>query len=305
MSAVHAALREPLLHFAVIGAAIFAAWAWLGVRPGEPRAASPALRIDASQVEWLQRGFERQWHRPPTAAETRGLVADLLREQLLAREALSLDLDVDDTVVRRRLAQKMRFVVEDTLRLAEPTDDELRRHYEANAAQFGRRERRSFEHLYFSGHRRRDPAADARAALPLAARDPVAAARLADPTLAESAVADADETDVAGRFGPAFARAVFALPAGEWHGAIESGFGYHLVRVTEVAPPSARDFAAVREQVLEHWRGAQQRAAMQRYFAGLLARHRPSVDESVRALIGGADAGELVAAIPDQTAAPR
>jgi hypothetical protein len=110
---------------------------------------------------------------------------------------------------------------------------------------------------------------------------------------------------VAGRFGPAFASAVFALPAGGWHGPIESGFGYHLVRVTAVAQPSARDFAEVRAQVLEHWRAAQQRAAMQRYFAGLLARHPPSVDERVRALLGGAGAAELVAAIPDETAAPR
>ncbi|HSO46879.1 MAG TPA: peptidyl-prolyl cis-trans isomerase, partial [Rhizobiaceae bacterium] len=139
-------ITEPLLHFLLAGGLLFAAYAWLN-RGGadEPR----VVHITAAEVTWLKESWTRQWQRPPSEQELRGLVTDYLKEELLAREAKEMGLDEDDTIVRRRLAQKMAFLVQDTARLAEPGEEVLRRFYDARRAQYQAQARISFMQLYF------------------------------------------------------------------------------------------------------------------------------------------------------------
>jgi hypothetical protein len=148
-------LREPLLHFLVAGAVLFAAYAWLN-RGGDDAAgtASRTVRITAAEVEWLKRTWTRQWQRPPSEAELKGLVSDHLKETLLEREARALGLDANDTVVRRRLAQKMEFMLRDAIGLAEPSEEALRRSYEKHRERFQAPARISFTHVYFNRDRR-------------------------------------------------------------------------------------------------------------------------------------------------------
>ena len=277
--------REPLLHFLVAGGLLFAAYAWL--RRGESDTA-PAVRITASEVAWLKETWSRQWQREPSREELRGLVTDFLKEELLAREARAMRLDEDDTIVRRRLAQKVAFLVEDTARLTEPTEQDLRRFYEAHPEHFQTGARVSFTHVFFSRQKRGDAEADAQAALAELARG-ADAAELGDRLLIDAEMSDADERAVAGQFGPDFARTVLTLKTGVWSGPVVSGYGLHLVRVSELTPGRLRDFAEVRAQVLDRWRNDQERASSERYFAGLLKKYRVSVDESVKPLIGSFD----------------
>ena len=109
-------LKEPLLHFLVAGGVLFGAYAWLN--HGAPENSAGVVRITASEVAWLKETWARQWQRAPDDRELQGLVADYLREELLAREARAMGLDEGDTIVRRRLAQKMTFLLEDTARIA-------------------------------------------------------------------------------------------------------------------------------------------------------------------------------------------
>jgi hypothetical protein len=119
------------LHFLLVGGLLFAAYAWLdGGSDATPR----VVRITAVEVNWLKDTWARQWQRPPSEQELRGMVADYAKEALLARHAHELGLAENDTVVRRRLAQKMEFLVQDTARLAEPGEDELRQLYDDNRA---------------------------------------------------------------------------------------------------------------------------------------------------------------------------
>src|SRR5687768_14026648 len=107
-------IREPLVHFLVAGALLFCAYAWVNRRATVAAGdTARVVRIEARDVEWLKQTWQRQWSRQPTDAELRGLALEYLREELLCREARELGLDQDDTVVRRRLAQKMAFLVED------------------------------------------------------------------------------------------------------------------------------------------------------------------------------------------------
>ena len=104
-------LREPLLHFLVIGTGHLPAVSSL-VRGGDETAPREIV-ISESRIEALAENFGRTWTRPPTPQELRGLVDDYVKEEVFYREAIAMGLDRDDTVIRRRLRQKMEFVSED------------------------------------------------------------------------------------------------------------------------------------------------------------------------------------------------
>jgi hypothetical protein len=281
-------LREPLLHFLLLGALIFAVHAWLTRDVVEPRP-ERQVAIGESELRWLQETWVRQWGREPTPEELRGLLIGLLREELLSREARELGLDVDDTIVRRRLAQKVEFMVQDAAQLAEPQAGELEAFHAANPALFTTAPKRSFAQLFFSRERRKDAAADAQAALSALGRgaDP---ATLGDRLLVESEFTAAEPRTVEGLFGKAFADAVFALEPGTWRGPVESAYGLHLVRVTTAEPGTPQAFAAVQAEVLEEWRERKQREANAAYFSGLMNKYEVVLDPSVAPLIGPLDA---------------
>jgi hypothetical protein len=171
------------------------------------------VRITSNEIAWLKETWSRQWQREPTRDELRGLVTDFLKEELLAREARALGLDQDDTIVRRRLAQKLEFLVQDTSTLAEPTEEDLRRFYEANPERFQTDARISFTQVFFSREKRANAATEANAALKDLARG-ANAVDLSDRILVDSDFVNADMQSVAGQFGREFADAVFALKPG-------------------------------------------------------------------------------------------
>ena len=268
-------LTEPLLHFLLLGGLLFAAYAWLDRGDSDtPR----VVRISTAEVEWLKQTWSRQWQRPPDEAELSGLVTDYLKETLLAREAQQLGLDDNDTIVRRRLAQKMKFLVEDTARLVEPEETLLRQYYDEYRASYQKPASISFTQLYF----KTEPSA--RDALQVLAQNP--AAELGDLTLLERELQQADGQTVAKLFGEKFATQVFALEENHWQGPITSAYGFHLVKINARQAAQLRAFEEVRSQVSEDWYRTQQDRANEQFFAALLNKYDVVVDESVRPLIG-------------------
>ena len=148
-------LGEPLFHFAIAGAVLFGAYSWLDGTSAEPTVFEP-VRVGQGDVRWLKQTWSSQWLREPSAEELKGLVDDLINEKLLAREAEATGLGEDDTIIRRRLAQKLKFLVEDTAQLAEPSEAELRQFYAANASHFEKPGRLSFRQIYFNPEHRTD-----------------------------------------------------------------------------------------------------------------------------------------------------
>jgi PPIC-type PPIASE domain len=289
-------LQEPLLHFLVIGAVLFAAYAWLN-RNGD-NAGAPSLRLAESDVSWLKETFALERQRQPDEAELRALVRGFLKEELLARQAQELGLDRDDIVVRRRLAQKMTFLLQDNSRRAAPSDDDLHRLYEAQRGQGDgparsgpptllTRPRISFTHIFFSRERRPDAAADAGAALgELSHPAPGAPTpELGDRIAGKSEFRNADERTVANQFGTKFAARIFELEPGPWLGPIESSQGLHLVRITQLLPAQLRPFDEIRGELAELWREQNQRESEERYFVEQLKRYRLVPDESVKTLV--------------------
>lgn len=279
-------LKEPLFHFLFAGALLFAVYGWLNRGERDDTTGERVVRITAAQVEWLKESWARQWRRPPSEGELKGLVAAYLKEELLAREAQELGLEENDTVVRRRLAQKLEFLVQDTARLTEPTEEDLRRFYEAHPERFQSDARISFTQVFFSRDRRQDAATDARAALVKLSHADAAPENLGDRLLIESEFHQVDKPTIASLFGRDFADAVMTIEPGAWSGPIASGYGLHLVHVSELTPAARREFAEVKAQVLERWREEQEREARAQYFASLLKKYAVVVDESVRPLVG-------------------
>jgi hypothetical protein len=281
-------LREPLLHFLLVGAILFGVYAWLSRAETDSGDLDRTIQITEREVAWLTETWTRQWQRPPDDRELQGLVTDYLREELLAREARALELDRDDVVVRRRLAQKMNFILEDTARLAAPTDEQLRALYEADRARFDAPATVSFVSVFFSSDKRGDRAAkDAEALLARLSATGASAepGNAGDSTLLPGELLDADEQTVSGDFGAEFAKSVMTLPPGEWHGPVTSTFGQHLVRVTERRESAARPFDAIRGALVEEWRRRGEADAKELYFKSLLERYDIEATDSVRPLI--------------------
>ena len=274
-------LGEPLLHFVVAGAVLFGGYELVNRGEMDSPATDP-VHIGEGDIRWLKDTFANQWQRPPTEDELRGLVASFLKEELFAREAQALGLDQNDTIVRRRLAQKLEFLIDDTSRIVEPAETELRRFYDANTERFRAEARLSFTQLFFNPEKRQHAEADARAALVsisgTSADDAVA---MGDPILLENEFHEVDEQTVSKMFGADFAGAIFSLKPGSWAGPVKSGYGVHLVRVTDLRPATLLSFEEVRPKVLEEWRHQQQTQAKAVYLSKLREKYGVVLDGGI------------------------
>lgn len=269
-------LREPLLHFLLLGAALFLAY-HLGPRRGgaEPQ----QIVVSAGQIEHLAAGFARTWQRAPTPDELAGLVRDFVREEVYCREALALGLDKDDTVIRRRLRQKMEFVSEDIAAQLEPTEAELDAYLHAHPEAFRLEPRLTFQQVYLNPEKHADLARDV--AQLLATLDQAGgadASTLGDPFLLGHAFAAASSGEIASQFGEAFANALSGLAPGRWAGPVESGYGVHLVRVDARTEGRLPVLAEVRDAVRREWDNARRLAANEAFYAELSRRYTVTIE---------------------------
>jgi peptidyl-prolyl cis-trans isomerase C len=269
-------VREPLIHFLLLGAILFGAYAYLERKHGgadQPK----QIELTIGDLSQLIQVFRSQWRRDPTPEELRVLVEEKAREEILYREALALGLDKDDTIVKRRMAQKMQFLAEDVAAAREPTVEELRAWYEANRDNFAFPPRVSFRHLYFSPDRRGTRAhEDAISALTKLAGQPEdsnVAATLADAFMFQEYYRDRTPEFLGKEFGPNFALNVVKLTPGSWQGPVESGFGWHLVFVDTLIPGRAPAFEEVEVEVKKAWLAEQKAQAWQKTYQDLRAKY--------------------------------
>lgn len=277
-------LKEPLLHFAVAGAVLFGAYAWLDAEQMADGTAIP-VRITKGDVDWLRQTWSRQWLREPSADEMRGLVNELVNEQLLAREAQEMGLAEGDTIIRRRLAQKLKFLVDDTAQFAEPTEQELRAFHAADAARFATAPKLSFEQRYFNPEGREDAEADAAGALAELSAGRENDLTAGDRMLLGDSFLEIDEAAVSSMFGPDFARDAFSLEPGRWQGPVRSGYGLHLLLIQRHAPSEPRPFEDVRETVLAEWISEKQSALNRDYIERLREKYGVELEQEAEAAL--------------------
>ena len=267
--------REPLVHFLVIGALLFALGAFLG---GGPESSQDRVVVVTEQdVERLRVAWQRQWRRPPTQEELRGLIDNYIREEILFREAIEMGLDENDTMIRRRLVQKIEFLTEDPVVQIEPSEEEMRQHFDANPDEYRQPARLTFTHIFFSLDSRGEGAwAEAEAVLgDLRAMSdpPLRAPELGDRFMMQYDYPRRSEADVARHMGREFAEAMFQLTEEGWQGPLLSGYGVHLVRVTETSESSLPEFGALRERIRDDLVRSRRETAKQNFYESLRSRY--------------------------------
>jgi hypothetical protein len=273
-------LRDPLIHFIVLGAVGF----FISTAASSHFAAEAERRVEITDadIELLAATFQRQWQRPPTAVELDNLIESRVREEVLYREALAVGLDRDDLVVRRRMVQKMEMLSQDLATLADPTDQELQAFFAEHRETYRVPPILTFSHVFFNVDRRGDQAeADAEGLL-------------ADITSRGLSVRQAVERgdrfmlgydyeldprpEVERNFGTRFTDSVFSLEPG-WHGPIASGYGLHLVYIAERIDGRIPELDEVRPRLVADFNRDRSQRARDALFEGLLERYEVSIDE--------------------------
>jgi hypothetical protein len=270
-------LKEPLIHFLLIGAALFA----VSTLAGRSDRSAETIVVTAGEIDALAEGFTRTWQRRPTPVELDALIQERVRDDVYGREAIAQGLDKNDEVIRRRLRQKLEFVTEDTARAPAPTEADLRGYLAAHPESFRVEPRLTFRHVFLDPARHEaslEP--DARRLIErLDAAGPEAdPARYGDAFVYAHTFDDVPEGVVARQFGPAFAAKLADLPLGRWQGPILSGYGAHVVLVTRRTDGKTPELEEIRDAVRREWEDARRLDASEAYYRSLLAKYRVRVE---------------------------
>jgi hypothetical protein len=270
-------LREPLFQFLVLGGALFALFSIVDKKEAD---APAKIIISTARLANLADSFTRTWRRPPTAQELQDLVENHIRDEVFYREGKAAGLDRDDVVIRRRVRQKMEFIVEDTVG-AEPTQEQLATYLASYPERFRVEDRLTFRHVYLSATRRADTIEDdvKQVANVLARADAaVNTDVLGDPFLLGEDFTGVFQSEVARTFGESFAKQLSVLNQGQWQGPISSSFGRHFVFVNERAQGGLPPLNVVRQAVQRELTNARRSEAAQKLYRTLRQRYEIVVE---------------------------
>jgi hypothetical protein len=270
-------MREPLVHFILLGALLFLAYGWWG----DEDAGSSDIVVSARTIGGLAQGFTRTWQRPPTQQELDALVEQHIKDEIYYREALAAGLDRDDTIVRQRLRQKMEFLQEDVAAQIEPSDEDLRAYLERNAGRYETPARATFAHVYLSADRRAaHTGADAeRLLVQLRASSPSSTpAGAGDPFPLALEFENIEVNQLDRLFGEGFSAQLAKRPRAEWSGPVKSGYGLHLVRVMSFSPAAPPAFADIRDALARDWSAERRERIAADFYRELRKRYDVTVE---------------------------
>ena len=252
------ALREPLVHFIGAGSALFLLMAQLGGEDSLDR----SITINEADVARLASQWEQTWRRAPTQQQLDSLIRDYIKEEIYFRESMRLGLDVDDPVIRRRLRAKMEFLANAEIQNMEPTEAALQSFYAANKIRYAEKPAFSFDQQFLG----EDEEIAKASILAINAAKPVQAQPLSVSASMDKAASDS----IAREFGDAFADSLRNLPKGRWSGPVQSGFGWHAVRVRDVVASGTPPLSDIRQRVSNDWRAETQVAREAAAYQALL-----------------------------------
>lgn len=268
-------LREPLVHFLVLGGLIFATNTLLHpASNNDPH----SIVLGKADIARLRALYAQQWGMPPDDADMPNLLETYVRSEILAREAASLGLAADDAVVRNRLIQKMEFLLQDTSAIAQPSDAEMGAYLAAHEAAYRVPESVVFRQVYFSPSLRGDRAeGDARIMLASLGAAATIVDPAGDPFMLTAVPEPRTLSDIAKDFGPQFAATLFSFPVGSWQGPVRSALGVHLVLVARHVPARVPPLADIRDRVHDDLMAERFQAASDAAYAKVRSRYTVEV----------------------------
>ncbi len=276
-------LREPLVHFLIAGAILFSLSALFGQSWGIGYS-EDRIHVSAEKIRQLRETWTKRWGAEPNAEQLRSLIDDFIREEVLYREAIASGLDKDDTVVRRRLAQKVEFLAQSLASIIDPSESELEQYFEQHTEQYVIPAQVGFSHVYFSrssrGSGAERAARDARAKLTSGQTSVTEASQLGDRFMLQYEYPPQTRAQIRDLFGASFAARVFDLAPDRWEGPVPSSYGVHVVRVRHRVPSRTPDLDEVRSQVTRDFEDARLRTAADTYYQGLRQRFEIDIAEA-------------------------
>jgi hypothetical protein len=276
-SRIASIFAEPLVHFLLIGAILFAVYSYL---QSDTRSNPQRFLVSAGKIEHLASLFTRTWQRPPTRVELEGLIDDYVREEIAYREGMKMGLDEDDTIIRRRIRQKLDFIADDLGSQIEPTEEQLTTFLNENPDIYRIDPRITFQQVFLDPDRHAVDLQESMAKLlnTLQSDPTVAADQLGDQTLLEYQNTDRTKRDVASNFGPRFAEEIVKLPLQQWHGPIRSSYGVHAVYITERTEGRLPTLNDVRDLVRRDWEQKHRKDLIESFYQGLMKKYEVAIE---------------------------
>ena len=259
-------LKEPLVHFLLIEAGLFLFYSQVNDTASGP---NQRVVVSAGRIEQLARIFTKTWQRAPTRKELQGLIHEFTLEEAYYRRAVEMGLDRDDTIIRRRMRQKLEFLTDDTAALVEATDEELEKYLTENEDSFRDSATYTFQQAYFNPEKHGDDPEAYVAEQLMALRS--GETEVADVSLLPTSFNAATRRVVDGAFGADFSRELDRLEVGKWQGPVRSGLGFHLIRIDSRTPGRLPELAEIRPVVEREWSNARRLAVRDEVNASLLA----------------------------------
>lgn len=278
--------RDPLFHFLLLGAGLFLVYG-LSSKPGNS-SDSGKIVVTQAQIQHLATAFTAAFQHPPNDEEMKGLIDDYVREEIAVREATALKLGENDAVIRRRLRQKFEYVSEGDATRTEPTDAELETYLKAHPDKFASEPTFTFTQLYLNpdkhgSHLKRDAA---QLLAQLQRSKHLDLSELGDASLLEQHFASLSLSEISNRFGPSFSKSIGNATPGQWQGPITSGYGIHIVKVTDRLNGRLPALDEVREVVKREWTETGRLEISANLYQDLLKRYTVSIEKPKQSIAG-------------------
>lgn len=273
--------REPLIHFLLLGAAFYGAYGLLATDTSSNN--ERVVSLTAANIQALTDQWTRLWKRPPTEEELANIIRSHIRTQILYKEALAMQLDVGDPVIERRLAQKLEILSKSIITPAEPSDEVLKAWYKHNINEFKQPERYTLTHIFFDPDvRGENTLSDAKKVLAeLTASNPdsdeIQAA--GDRFMLQKHYPNRTKMELKKAFGSGFVDQVVKLEPNHWQGPILSGYGTHLVLISNIIGVPATPFDEVKNEVKQRWLTMEVDRLSELFIDNLISRYEIDVEE--------------------------
>lgn len=278
MRSVSDIIKQPLFHFLLLGGFIFIAYSWIGDK--EENYSQREIVITPGRIETLAATFENVWQRRPSESELDVLVDEFITEEIYYREALAIGLDQDDTIVRRRLRQKMEFITADLAVQFEPSDQELNEFLLENRENYKIDPVISFRQVYLNPDKRRDAIeGDAKEILSQLKSEnpPIDLEEIGDYLPLDSTVTAKRSTEIDRTFGTGFSESLKQLELNSWDGPVRSGYGLHLVFVSQLVAGRQAELDEVRASVIRDWTANNTRKTSDRFIEQMKANYEITI----------------------------
>jgi peptidyl-prolyl cis-trans isomerase C len=287
-SKIKALLKEPLLHFFLLGGLIFVLNALFGNSKYIPE--NNEILVTNSLINSRVNQFAMQMGRPASKEEVIGFIDKYIHEEVLSREAKLLGLDNDDIVIRRRLVQKMEFMSGEFSVVSEPTLAQLEAYFEKNSEAYKKPAAISFYQVFINSQDLSEQELNSKADAVM--RDlgqientPDLSSNYGDRTMLSNQFTRVTYDKLFQSFGDEiFVEEIQKAPEQEWSGPLKSAYGHHLVFITEKTESAIPVFSEVAVEVNQDFLDFKKRKANEEFFAQMQERYIINMDAELSLL---------------------